>query len=143
MVFKIGMRKALGQYVSCQPKACIWWNLQFFDDCLVTFGYLWHVCGCYNVPKWILLSKENIFDTVDVKIGPQEKKIGAFENQFLNQIWLPKAHDHVRWLFIFDDKKKEVDTWVQNFSTIKSDWKIFDNFQQWKVTKNISKFFQQ
>ena len=143
MVFKIGMRKALGQYVSCQPKACIWWNFQFFDDCLVTFGYLWHVCGCHDVPKWILLSKENIFDTVDVKIGPQEKKIGAFENQFLNQIWLPKAHDHVRWLFIFDDKKKEVDTWVQNFSTVKSDWKIFDNFQQWKVTKNISKFFQQ
>jgi len=143
VVFKIGMRKALGQYVSCQPKACIWWNFQFFDDCLVTFGYLWHVCGCHDVPKWILLSKENIFDTVDVKIGPQEKKIGAFENQFLNQIWLPKAHDHVRWLFIFDDKKKEVDTWVQNFSTVKSDWKIFDNFQQWKVTKNISKFFQQ
>jgi len=143
VVFKIGMRKALGQYVSCQPKECIWWNFQFFDDCLVTFGYLWHVCGCHDVPKWILLSKENIFDTVDVKIGPQEKKIGAFENQFLNQIWLPKAHDHVRWLFIFDDKKKEVDTWVQNFSTVKSDWKIFDNFQQWKVTKNISKFFQQ
>ena len=46
----------------------------------------------------------------DIKIDPKAKKIGAFENQFVNQISLPKAHDHVRWLFIFDDKKKEVDT---------------------------------
>ena len=38
MVFKIGIRKALGQYVSCQPKACIWWNFQFFWR---LFGHFW------------------------------------------------------------------------------------------------------
>ena len=133
MVFKIGIRKALGQYVSCQPKACIWWNFQFFDDCLVTFGYLWHVWGCQYVPKWILLSKENIFDTVDVKIGPQEKKTGAFENQFLNQIWLPKAHDHVRWLFIFDDKKKR--SWYVCIKFLNSK-KWLKNFWQFSALKS-------
>ena len=72
--------------------------------------------------KWILLPKENIFDTIMALIRLIEKKIGVLENQYFCQNGPTTASRHVRQLFSFPNQKKlqEVDTWVWKFSFLES-----------------------
>ena len=63
-----------------------------------------------KLKKWILLPKENIFDTLTVLIRLIEKKIEVLENQDFRQNGSQNPLRHVRQLFILTEKKQEVAT---------------------------------
>ena len=133
MVFKIGIRKALGQYVSCQPKACIWWNFQFFDDCLVTFGYLWHVWGVPVCPKMHSPVQGEYFWYRGRENRPTRKKDRSVWKPVFKSNLTPQSSWSREMTFHFWRQKKR--SWYVSIKFLNSK-KWMKNFRQFSALKS-------